>query len=259
MMDRSIGFVGGGRVATILLGGWARAGVMPSRVCVSDADDGVLSRLKGTHGSIDAVGNDNARAAGQEVVFLALHPPAIPDALPKLKSALNADAVLVSLAPKLTIARLTGMLDGFGRIARTIPNAASIVCAGYNPIAFGDALSADDRAALRGLFLPLGKCVEVPEETLEAYAILTAMGPTYLWPQLYELQSLGESFGLEPAKAAEGVREMVVGTLAAMYQSGLDAGGVVDLIPVKPLADLEPTIIDGYRTKLTGLMGKIRP
>jgi pyrroline-5-carboxylate reductase len=44
-----------------------------------------------------------------------------------------------------------------------------------------------------------------------------------------------------------------------MYNSGLDRAAVEDLIPVKPLADLEPTVCEAYRTKLTALMEKIRP
>ena len=35
-----------------------------------------------------------------------------------------------------------------------------------------------------------------------------------------------------------------------MQESGLDAATVQDLVPVKPLADLEPTILEAYRVKL---------
>lgn len=34
-------------------------------------------------------------------------------------------------------------------------------------------------AELRELFLVVGKCPEIKEETLEEYVIFTAMGPTY--------------------------------------------------------------------------------
>ena len=45
MSAGKIGFIGGGRVARIMLGGWARANPMPAEIIASDLDPGVLTRL----------------------------------------------------------------------------------------------------------------------------------------------------------------------------------------------------------------------
>ena len=259
MVAKSIGFVGGGRATQILIGGWATSDKLPTEIVVSDSDEQVLNRLKEVHPQIEVVPNGNARAAAQEVAFLALHPPAIAGAVADLKSAIKPDATVVSLAPKVTIARLTELLDGFAKIARLIPNAPSIVGAGFNPIAFGPRVPDTDREAITELLIGLGESPVVAEEKLEAYAITTAMSPTYFWPQLFELQALAEHFGLAPEEAREGIWQTMCGSLATMYNSGLDRAAVEDLIPVKPLVDLEPTICAAYRTKLMALMEKIRP
>lgn len=44
-----------------------------------------------------------------------------------------------------------------------------------------------------------------------------------------------------------------------MNESGLNAEQVQDLIPVKPLADAQPALLEAYRTKLTAILEKIRP
>jgi len=257
MAGKSIGFIGGGRIVSIFLGGWARACAMPAKVVVFDCDRGVLTKLKAKHPQAETTG-DLSVAAGQDVVFLAVHPPVIKDVLPHVKAALNPDAVLVSLAPKFTIARLSEMLGGFGRIARMIPNAPSIVNTGYNPAAFGKAV-AGERDELQQLLKTLGDCPEVPEQHLEAYAIISAMGPTYFWPQLYELKSLAESFGLSGEAAMKAVDRMLWGAVATMRDSGLSPEQVQDLIPVKPLADEVAALTQAARGKLTGLMERIRP
>ena len=226
---------------------------------VSDIDAGVLASLKQSYGAIEIAANDNARAAAQNVVFVALHPPVIPDALAKVKSSLTAGAIVVSLAPKWTIAKLIGMLDGFDRLARIIPNAPSIVGAGFNPLAFSGTLAESERDVVRGLLHPLGKCCETAEEKLEAYALITGMGPTYFWPLLYELIALGVSFGLSRSEAESAVQHMLSGTVNTMLESGLSAGGVQDLVPVKPLADVEQMILEAYRTKLKAVFDKIKP
>jgi len=259
MVTKSIGFIGGGRAARILLGGWAKSKSWPREIVVSDPDERVLGQLRESYPQIVAVPDGNERATSQDIVFLALHPPAIARVGAEVKAAIKPDATIVSLAPKLTIARLTELFGGFARIARLIPNAPSILAAGFNPIAFGAHLPAAEREVLSELLGKLGECHVVAEEKLEAYAFTTAMSPTYFWPQLYELQSLAESFGLSAKEAREGIWHTMCGLLATMYSSGFDRAAVEDLIPVKPLAELEPSFRAAYRTRPPALMEKIRP
>jgi pyrroline-5-carboxylate reductase len=258
MSIQSVGFVGGGRVARIMLEGWQRAGALPRRVVVSDSNAETLADLQERFPTIETYHSDNCAAAGQSVVFLGLHPAALGEALPAVAGALEPGAIVVSLAPKLTIERLSGLLGGFDRIARAIPNAASLVGAGFNPIAFGPALSEADRASIGVLFAPLGQAPLVDESTLEAYAVTAAMGPTYLWFQLYELRELARSFGLSEDAAATAVEQMTRGALATM-NSGLAPAEVMNLVPVRPLGEVEPVFVDAYRTRLTAVMDRIRP
>jgi pyrroline-5-carboxylate reductase len=258
MTATSVGFIGGGRITRVFLSGWEKAGMRPAKVVVSDVDAHALAKLQQTHGSID-ITPDNAIAAAQEIVFLALHPPVLPDVLTNIAAALNPQAIVVSLAPKLTIAKLTSLLGGFARLVRVIPNAPSIIGAGFNPTTFGSALTSVDREVVRDYLRPLGICQETVEEKLEAYAVLTAMGPTYFWPLFYELIGLGVTFGLSQSEAETGLRYMLSGTTETMCSSGLDRTSVQDLIPVKPLADVEPMMIEAYRSKLTAVFEKIRP
>jgi pyrroline-5-carboxylate reductase len=176
----------------------------------------------------------------------------------EVTAALKSNAIVVSLAPKLTIARLSGLLGGFDRIARLIPNAPSVVGSGFNPLTFGPGLGGAERAAVLELLAPLGDSPVVDESTLEAYAITAAMGPTYLWFQLYELRDLARSFGLSDEAAATAVERMTRGALDTM-NAGLAPAEVMDLVPVRPLAKSEPAVLDAYRTRLGALMERIRP
>ncbi|MBE7557740.1 NAD(P)-binding domain-containing protein [bacterium] len=177
----NVGLVGAGRIARILLNGWARAGALPGRVVACDINSAACEALRSVCAHLEA-STEASLACRQEVVFLAVHPPVIKDVAPVLKQHLAPESTLVSLAPKLTLAKLTEMLGGFARIARVIPNAPSLVGRGFNPVAFGPGLPGDARRDLEHLLAPLGDCPEVPEEHLEAYAILAAMGPTYSGP-----------------------------------------------------------------------------
>jgi pyrroline-5-carboxylate reductase len=258
-MTTSVGFVGGGRITRVLLEGWRRSGGLPPGIVVSDPDASVVERLAAAFPGVRVVRDDNVQAARQDVVFAAMHPPAMKAALVPLAGQLQRRAVVVSLAPKFTCAALRELLGGHDRLARVIPNAPSVVGAGFNPVAFGPGLDAEGREAVARLLAPLGAAPEVPESQLEAYAVIAAMGPTYLWFQLDLLATLGREFGLPAEAAARCVAAMAVGSARTLAESGLPPAEVMDLIPVRPMADEEAALVAAYRTRLTAIHTKIRP
>lgn len=258
MSQLTIGFIGGGRITRIFLEGWTRARQLPTRIVVADPNAETLAQLRRRFPTIETVA-DAATAAAQDVVFLATHPPVLADAAARAAGALRPSAILVSLAPKFTIAKLSALLGGFARIARSNPNAPSIVGHGLNPIVFSSALAAPDRAAVLTLFAPLGDSPEIAEEKIEAYAVFTAMGPTYLWFQMQALREIATSLGLSAAEADAGLKRMVCGAARTLVDSGLTPAEVMDLVPVKPLAEMEPTVLEFYRTRIPALHQKIKP
>jgi pyrroline-5-carboxylate reductase len=258
MKSGTMGFIGGGRITRIFLEALNKEKALPATVVVSDANAEVLQKLKARFPEIEISQGDNGKPAAQDIAFLALHPPAIGGGLGEIKAALKPGAILVSLAPRFSIKALSEALGGFNRIVRMIPNAPAIVGEGYNPVAFGPGITKEEKKTLGKIFKALGDCPEVKEENLEAYAMITAMGPTYLWFQFYELTDLGKSFGMSEKEAAKAVEKMVKGALKTMLKSGLSPAEVMDLVPVKPLSEDEAMIRNAYRTKLTSLYQKLK-
>jgi pyrroline-5-carboxylate reductase len=259
MSTLSIGFIGGGRVARILLSGWKKANALPLNIVISDPNAETLAKLKTDFPVIATVAGDNRPGAAQSVVFLAVHPPAMMVTLAELRGSVSPDAVVVSLAPKFTLGRLAEGLGGHEKLARMIPNAPSILGSGYNPMTFAAGLPVEARQQLTTLLAPLGECPEVAESKLEAYALLTGMGPTYLWFQLETLRELGRSFGLTDADLTPALKSMVCGATRTLLESGLTPAQVMDLIPVKPLAEDESVIKAAYQNRLPALFAKIKP
>ena len=105
----------------------------------------------------------------------------------------------------------------------------------------------------------MGECPEVAEDKLEAYAVLTAQAPNFFWFQLQALREIAAGFGLSEAEIAHAMKRMVCGTARTLLESGLTASEVMDLIPVKPLGEMEPQVAEMYRTRLPAIYQKIKP
>ena len=256
-MNNSIGFIGGGRVTKILLQGFKNKNVKFGKVIVTDTNPEVLANLKKQFPGVES--SDAKGAASQDFVFIALHPPVVMDILELIKNDVKAEAIVISLAPKINLPKLSMKLGHVKNLARLIPNATSYINEGYNPVIFASGFDPSKKKEVMDLLCSLGTTFEVSEEKLESYAIMSAMLPTYFWFQWRELAEIGGKIGLSDEESKKSIYETIIASLDLMYKSSLSASEVIDLIPVKPIGEHEAQIAEIYKTKLIGLFEKIKP
>ena len=256
-MKQSIGFIGGGRVTRILLQAFKNKNAPFSNIVVADTSKDVTDNLKKLFPDVQI---ENASAAAeQDIVFISLHPPVIMDTLELIKGSFKSHSIVISLAPKITIAKISSKLNQVNQIARLIPNATSYINEGYNPVCFSSDFVGDMKQEILCRLKLLGNTFEVPEEKLESYAIMSAMLPTYFWFQWKELGEIGQKIGLSEKESNDSINDTLIASLKLMFKSGLTPHEVMDLIPVKPIGEHEAQITEIYKTKLIGLFDKIKP
>jgi len=259
MENKSLGFIGAGRVTRIFLQALKNCNVSFKQITVIDPNHDVLVKIGRDFPGINTTTDDLQKVVQNDVVFIALHPPVVMEMLEKIKPLLAESTVLVSLAPKFTVEKISLKLGGFQNIARLIPNGPSVINEGYNPVCFSGGLSEADKQLLIKIFEILGKCVVVEEPKLEAYAIITAMSPTYFWFQFIELCEIGKKIGLSAEECRTGISETIKASVNTLFASGMSVEEVTDLIPVKPFSDHEAEIKEIYRSRLLPLFEKIKP
>ncbi len=252
---KTIGFIGGGRITRIFLQAFKNKGFHPEKIAVSDISNEVLHTLNQTYP--EAVISSLETVAQQDIVFIALHPPVIMETLEKVKNHIAPDARVVSLAPKITMEKISAKLNGLSNVARLIPNATSYINKGYNPVCFSKDFN-EPKEILKVMAL-LGETFIVEEPKMEAYAIVSAMLPTYFWFQWQEMHRIGTRMGLDEAESRAAVEKTLLAAIETLYHSGLSVEEVNDLIPVKPIAAHEPQIKEILTGTLTALFEKIKP
>src|SRR5512133_3181369 len=159
MKLHSIGFIGGGRITRILLQAFSNKNVKFSTVIVADPNSDVSSKLKSDYPFIKV--EDASIAASQDIVFISLHPPVIMETLELIKNYVRSDATVISLAPKISIAKILLKLTQVKNIARLIPNATSYINDGYNPVCFSAGFNNSEKDSVMDLLRNLGHTFEV--------------------------------------------------------------------------------------------------
>lgn len=257
MKTNSLGFIGGGRITKIFLQAFANKKSEFQSIVVFDTNKESLATLKQQFPNI-VIAETLEQAARQSTIFIALHPPVIMETLEKITDIVSADSLVISLAPKITIDKITSKLKTVN-IARMIPNATSYINEGYNPVTFAESFNPREKQTVLELLNDLGNNFEVTEPKLEAFAILSAMLPTYFWFQWNELIKIGTQMGLTETESKNSVQQTLQAALNLMFESGLSPEQVMDLIPVKPIGEHQVQINEIYQEKLMGLFAKIKP
>jgi len=256
-MKTTIGFIGGGRITKIFLQGFKNAGIKFESVKVFEPNHETLEAL--VKAFPDVVMSETAEeTAGQQLVFIAVHPPLVMETLQHIKDAVSTETTVISLAPKITIEKMASVLHT-KKLVRMIPNATSYINDGFNPVFFHPDIDKKERKQLLKLMKTLGKTFETEEPKLEIYAIVSAMLPTYFWFQWIEMEDIAIETGLSAGEARKAVKSTLKKAIKLLYNSELTPEEVMDLIPVKPIGDHEIEIIDILDTKLMALFAKIKP
>jgi len=220
MKTKSLGFLGGGRITKIFLQVIVNNKSEYKSIVVYDINPDVLTQLKTQFPGI-VIAETAIEAANQDLVFIALHPPVIMETLSLVNNVIKSGSILISLAPKISIAKMASLLPNVPNIARLIPNATSIVNEGFNPICFASTMFDIKKQFLLRILRRMGRTFEVEEAKLESYAVLSAMLPTYFWFQWKELVEIGCKMGFTLEESQNAVRDTVLAAVRTYFYSGM--------------------------------------
>lgn len=253
-----IGFIGGGRITNIFLEAWQKNKVSFEKIFVFDAQVEKSSNLVSKFAGVNTSSSITDLVNQCDVIFLAIHPPVFDDILNEIKESITEDKFLISLAPKITISKINQYLGKKVPVARVIPNAPSIIGKGFNVYSLSLGVNKELSSLLHHLFAPLGKFKNVNENTLESYATITGMGPTYFWFLFHEVFQQALKTGLSEAEAKEAVNEMLKGVTETIFNSNLNYEQVLDLIPSYPMKKYEESIQKIYADTISKLFDKLK-
>src|SRR5674476_957318 len=108
-MKQSIGFIGGGRVTRILLQAFKNKNAKFSKIVVTETNNVVADNLKKIFPEIKI--ENSSVTASQDIVFISLHPPVVMDTLESIKASVKSNTIVISLAPKITITKISSKLN----------------------------------------------------------------------------------------------------------------------------------------------------
>jgi len=195
-----ITFIGGGNMASALIGGMKKQGFSVAGMQVVEPFAEARERLTETFGIRCAPAID-AAALNCEVLVLAVKPQQMKEALAPAAGKLDSQLV-ISIAAGLRLVDIGRWLGGHDNLVRAMPNTPALIGAGMTGLFAGAAVDREGRDTAEKILHAVGRTLWVDEEALmDVVTAVSGSGPAYVFYFIEALQQAGTTLGL-PAETA---------------------------------------------------------
>ena len=217
-MNNTLAFIGGGNMASAILGGLLRAGRTPESLLVVEPYEPQRQKLAAELG-LQALAAPDASLARASLVVWAVKPQLFAEAAAPCAGLLG-QALHLSVMAGIrsdAIARATGS----ERVVRSMPNTPALIGQGIAGLFARPAVTAEDRQQVEAVLAPTGRTVWVDKESdLDAVTALSGSGPAYFFYVVEALVQAAQEMGLSEAQGRELALSTCAGAAALALQSG---------------------------------------
>ncbi|PCI20621.1 MAG: pyrroline-5-carboxylate reductase [Piscirickettsiaceae bacterium] len=224
MNIQNIGFIGGGNMASSLIGGLISNGYPADKITVADLDEKKLQYLSNQFGVNYTL--DNAQvASASELLVLAVKPQHMQAVAEQIKESVQAKKpVVVSIAAGIREGSLALWLGGSIAVVRCMPNTPALVRTGATGLHANDFVSEEQKDQTESLLRAVGVTVWVDDESdLDIVTALSGSGPAYFFLVMEALEKAAIEAGLDPKTAQLLTQETALGAAKMALESSESA------------------------------------
>lgn len=203
-----ISFIGGGNMASALIGGMLERGFAAADIQVVEISESACESLRVRFG-VRATCAIDAAFLDCDLLMLAVKPQGMKAALAPLAGRL-ARQVVVSIAAGIRATDLVRWLGGHALVVRAMPNTPALIGAGVTGLFANAAVAEAGRVLAERVLAAVGSVVWVErEELIDAVTAVSGSGPAYVFHFIEALEAAGMRLGFDAATA----RKLAIDTM----------------------------------------------
>jgi len=221
MKNKIITFIGGGNMASSIIGGLIETGVPTEQLRIAVPEPKPLAASLQVQCYIDNL----TAIDGADVVVLAVKPQILPEVAKSIATALPEHPPLfISIAAGVRIADLIRWLGPQLPIVRVMPNTPALVRSGASALFAGQHVSNKQRELAENILRAVGLTLWLEDETLmDAVTALSGSGPAYFFLIMEVLEKAAINLGLPQESARLLTLQTAFGAAKMALESQEDA------------------------------------
>ena len=220
MKTKTIGFIGGGNMATSLISGLIASGHSPQQIWVSDTAPATLqAHADRLHVNVSA---SNAAVVNEaEVIVLAVKPQILRDVALEIAPHLKqTNALVVSIAAGISQQSLSAWLGNEVAIVRCMPNTPALVQTGATALHANANVDDEQKDLAENILRAVGLALWVDDEAqLDAATAVSGSGPAYFFLLMEAMEKAALELGLDEHSARLLIQQTALGAAKIALES----------------------------------------
>ena len=196
-------FIGGGNMASCLIGGMLANGFSSQDITVSEPNEDSRKQVASSYGVLTTA--DNIEAVSQaDIVVLAVKPQIMAAVAAPLATALGHKPIIVSIAAGIPVNALQNWLGNELKIVRAMPNTPAVVQSGATGLFANQSLEQNQQAVIESIFSAVGYACWVNQESdIDAVTAVSGSGPAYFFLIYEAMLKVAQELGLDSETASK--------------------------------------------------------
>jgi pyrroline-5-carboxylate reductase len=196
-MQHTVGFIGGGNMASSLIGGLLADGLPPAQLRVAEPD-AARRQFLATRFNLRAE-EGAAVVWASDILVLAVKPQVMQAVARELATAIaRRKPLVISIAAGVRTDDLSRWLDGYRAIVRAMPNTPALIQTGATGLYATPGITSAQQGEAESVLRAVGLTCWVRDEALiDGITALSGSGPAYFFLLMEALQQAGTRLGLD--------------------------------------------------------------
>lgn len=232
LMNKIIGFIGAGNMGGAIIGGITASGLCEADdIVIYDKNEAAQKLCADKYGVCTAAGACDA-AARADILFFAVKPNVLYDAIAEVKDYVKDTAVIVSIAAGQSIERIEAAFDKKIKLMRVMPNTPALSGAAMSALSPNAALDADAEAKkeIAEIFSSFGRAEFVAERLMDAVTGVSGSSPAYVFMFIEALADAAVLGGMPRNQAYTFAAQSVLGSAKMVLDTGLHPAELKDMV-----------------------------
>lgn len=229
-MAEQLGFIGAGNMAQAIFKGILKTKKFAATdIHIYDPDGDKLRQLTEAYGVIGEASNIHV-CTHVDVLFLCTKPNVYPTIINEIKSAVDVNTVIVTIAAGQSIRRTESRFEKKIHLIRVMPNTPALVGEGMAALTANALVTDAELALVLSIFRSLGKAEIVPETLMDAVTGLSGSAPAFVFMFIEALADGAVQTGMPRTQAYTFAEQTVLGSAKMLLESGKHPGELKDMV-----------------------------
>nr|WP_090859878.1 pyrroline-5-carboxylate reductase [Litchfieldia salsa] len=227
-MEKTIGFIGCGKMAQSIIQGLVKSKVFESKKIYATAKSSkTIDQVKEQY-NINVSLNNKEVAKKVDFLVLAVKPYQYEEVISEIKASISEETVIITIAAGVSLAGLKKSFSRDVKLIRTMPNTPSLVGAGMTAMCHNDLIGELELKEVKNLFESIGKVELIDEKLMDAIPAVSGSSPAYVYMLIETLADGAVRQGFTRDQGINLAAQAVLGAAKMVLETGIHPAELKD-------------------------------